>query len=298
MDKAQAPVWSAQRGNTPEVPGLSRELEGGIGLTVLAKSADWSPSFVTLSVKERYTKVWNLVGPGGRRYSLVTDASDMGPRSLLVERLPENDAEELWIEAKVPVIYDPRLPGRALKRKWRPLWREWPGLLEGELEVLLVELEKGFDALVGLGPGSTPAGDDFLAGFAIALRWTGFKGQLVDLSKAERKTTWFSHQMLRDAFDGMTWARAKDLLMALSGDDERDVRSALARVLSLGHTSGKAWLSGFGFGLLYVADKAVTRTEGVINEGTGPRQHSKKTSPVMFTRKEEDPSSRPINTKL
>ena len=200
-------------------------------------------------LKERYRKVCNLIS-NGRRFSLVLHYKDMGPRSLLVDSF--EDVSDLVIfdsaSLEVPVIYDPRVfQTNSISKRWDALFKEWHMFLTDELEILLFTLKSdGYDSLVGLGPGSTPAGDDFLAGVHIGLRWVGRKlGKVISFRNLESRTTWFSSCMLRDSARGLTWFRSKKLLEALSNGTGEDIEDALNEVLSVGHTSGKAWLSGY-----------------------------------------------------
>lgn len=180
----------------------------------------------------------------------MLDYKDMGPRSLLVDSF-DDVADHLLIDSenlKVPVIYDPNIPqASSISRRWNALFGEWYMLLDDELEILLFTLNNdGYDALVGLGPGSTPAGDDFLTGMHIALRWMGHNFEnVISFRNLESRTTWFSSCMLRDAACGLTWYRSKKLLEALSKGADGEVEDALNELMSMGHTSGRAWISGF-----------------------------------------------------
>ena len=163
-----------------------------------------------------------LVRPG-RRFSLVTSELDMGPRTALVDRLPriEGDRVDAHMNAGrgcvpglaelvvgAPVIYDPALPPGGPRSRWMPLAREWLGLLQGDLEVLAAPASEGrLHDLTGLGPGSTPAGDDFLTGFIVGCVWTGRpRPPMPDPSR----TTWLSAEILRDAAEGLVWRRGRD----------------------------------------------------------------------------------------
>ena len=143
----------------------------------------------------------------------------------------------------VPVRYDPSLPSGSMNLRWIPLVREWNSLLEGELELLAAPgRDRRFGDLLGLGPGSTPAGDDFLAGYSIGRLWFG--APALSLSDTSR-TTWLSAEILRDAAEGLLWKRSKDLLESLSLDDAATLLKTVARIFDWGHTSGRAWLAGF-----------------------------------------------------
>jgi len=126
--------------------------------------------------------------------------------------------------------------------RWVPLVCEWGSLLEEELESLAAPArERRFGDLLGLGPGSTPAGDDFLAGYTTGRLWLGAPvSPLPDTSR----TTWLSAEILRDAADGLVWKRSKDVLESLSLNDAAALLKAVERILNWGHTSGRAWLAG------------------------------------------------------
>ena len=126
--------------------------------------------------------------------------------------------------------------------RWVPLVCEWSSLLEEELESLAAPArERRFGDLLGLGPGSTPAGDDFLAGYTTGRLWLGTPvPPLPDTSR----TTWLSAEILRDAADGLVWKRSKDVLESLSLNDPAALLKAVERILGWGHTSGRAWLAG------------------------------------------------------
>ena len=199
-----------------------------------------------LRVREIYTRTVNLEEPErGRRYSIVTSEDDFGPRTWVADALPplrQGELLSLHVEG-VPVRYDPSLPSGSMNLRWIPLVREWSSLLEEELELLAAPgRDRRFGDLLGLGPGSTPAGDDFLAGYSIGRLWFG--APALSLSDTSR-TTWLSAEILRDAAEGLLWKRSKDLLESLSLDDAATLLKAVARIFDWGHTSGRAWLAGF-----------------------------------------------------
>jgi hypothetical protein len=103
--------------------------------------------------------------------------------------------------------------------------------------------------LAGLGPGLTPAGDDFLAG-AMLWAWLAhpapqaFCQALV--SCAAPQTTLLSAALLRAAGRGECSATWHTLLEELAVSGEHALPpEAVARVLSYGHTSGADTLAGF-----------------------------------------------------
>jgi hypothetical protein len=101
--------------------------------------------------------------------------------------------------------------------------------------------------LVGLGPGLTPSGDDFLAGFLIALRRLGRGDHAEALAAsvvplAARATNAISAAHLAHAAAGEISARLIEVLdrIAAGGDAE----ALLDRVETIGHTSGWDCLAG------------------------------------------------------
>jgi hypothetical protein len=113
----------------------------------------------------------------------------------------------------------------------------------------------GAAALAGLGPGLTPAGDDFLLGVMAGLRtWPQFlagRGLSVEeacqtiYKAATGRTNLLSMALLRSAKEGMFGEAWHILLAALRQGKAREVREAADRVLGFGGTSGADALSGF-----------------------------------------------------
>ena len=113
----------------------------------------------------------------------------------------------------------------------------------------------GATALAGLGPGLTPAGDDFLLGLMAGLRtWPQFlagKGLSVEeacqaiYGAAVERTNLLSMALLQSAREGMFGEAWHILLAALRQGKAAEVRGAADRVLGFGGTSGADALSGF-----------------------------------------------------
>ena len=110
-------------------------------------------------------------------------------------------------------------------------------------------------ALLGLGPGLTPAGDDFSGGafFARALlaragivdaaAWQA--GASAVRTAAARLTHPIGAALLGDLLAGEGWAPLHDLAAALARDDEPAALDAAGRLTRLGHSSGWDLLAGF-----------------------------------------------------
>jgi hypothetical protein len=133
----------------------------------------------------------------------------------------------------------------------------------------LVAFEKGWETLLGLGPGLTPACDDFLVGFLAAhkLFSSSFNNALEDYELkgklregARIKTVPIAHQFLTYALEGVF---SETLYLALDdladhdhreGGDrhvhpERDGIEPIEYFLKWGHSSGTDTLTGSVFGL-------------------------------------------------
>ncbi|MFE6808537.1 DUF2877 domain-containing protein [Streptomyces sp. NPDC057681] len=100
------------------------------------------------------------------------------------------------------------------------------------------EVRRAARALIGLGPGLTPSGDDILCGALLASRAWG--GPLAPLSEAVAdaflRTPLLSAALLRHAVRGECVPQAHAFLRALSGDVP--LEPALRELLAVGHHSG------------------------------------------------------------
>jgi hypothetical protein len=125
------------------------------------------------------------------------------------------------------------------------------------------QLREAVRALVGLGSGSTPGGDDVLAGMLAGLHATGRDVLVQQVWVAARdrlaaRTTLVSADLLRLAAAGHACAEAIAVLRATARPDfavELDV--ALDRLLRVGHTSGADLATGLAIGLLAPSHGAI-----------------------------------------
>ncbi len=119
-------------------------------------------------------------------------------------------------------------------------------LRSGSVDAVLVAAAR----LVGLGEGSTPAGDDYLVGVLHALPLSG-GGRAESLplaalaSVGEGRTTAVSASWLAAAARGEASSVWRALLDALAAGDEPAARGAAGAVRVTGHTSGAFSLRGF-----------------------------------------------------
>lgn len=106
-----------------------------------------------------------------------------------------------------------------------------------------------FSDLVGLGPGLTPSGDDFLGGILIALRFLGLKDEAarfyqaaLPLFRLNRNPISTAH--FRAAAEGAASEALHDAMSALALGRREALKAALVQVDGIGHTSGWDSLAG------------------------------------------------------
>ncbi|CAN5509473.1 hypothetical protein BH10CHL1_BH10CHL1_18160 [soil metagenome] len=165
-----------------------------------------------------------------------------------------------WLHENLQVIASPLFTftpndSATLPRVATPLI-EW--LLQSLHEGDQGQIVQAAQQLAGLGPGLTPAGDDFLMGLMAAL--TLFQpalGQNLSSTAARvmigvaaaQQTTRLSAQWLQAAARGEFGVAWHQLAAALAKADQVSITQALRRILASGATSGADALAGFGKGL-------------------------------------------------
>ena len=121
-------------------------------------------------------------------------------------------------------------------------------------------VEQDVRSLVGAGPGLTPSGDDVLSGALLGLRlhsaaarelvptlWAAVRGRL-------GATTDLSAALLTEASQGYAVPPVVRLGAALAGGRTGDLSPLVARVRSIGHTSGSDLLAGLAGALEALQD--------------------------------------------
>ncbi len=136
-----------------------------------------------------------------------------------------------------------------------PRWHELEGLLRDVRPPVDPDLDP--HDLLGRGPGLTPAGDDVLAGWLLAVHHVDDlrAAPAAVLAAAPTATTALSATLLQEAAAGRGVLAAVAMADALGG--RGDVAPALDRLLRVGHTSGVA----LAFGLLRGARLVTSRGE-------------------------------------
>lgn len=168
------------------------------------------------------------------------------------DKLPMEGLAALVMAAGDPA---PRNPvARAAANEIATLVAQLPGMLDSEL--LELHSRRAFTMLLGLGPGLTPSGDDFIGGIMLALTaldrtrlrdaiWDALTPELGDL------TTEISAMHLSAAADGMGAEAVHELANAVLEGDEAAIPAYLDRVARIGHCSG--WDTTAGFALTIAA---------------------------------------------
>jgi hypothetical protein len=103
--------------------------------------------------------------------------------------------------------------------------------------------------LIGLGPGLTPSGDDYLGGVLVGLRWLGRGAQADSLwrwlePRLEPRTSAISAAHLAAAATGQVHEALHEVLDDLAAWQAPDLHPSLARLDAVGHTSGWDALAG------------------------------------------------------
>lgn len=138
--------------------------------------------------------------------------------------------------------------------------RTIPALLRATRDLQFNDAMTSIRPLIGLGPGLTPSGDDFLVGYLAGLWCTAgnhpsrvrfLKTLGSELSEAARNTNDISYAHLRSATKGHTSEPIATLAQRLKQDHHLSgVRAATQAALQIGHTSGSDGVLGLLLGCL------------------------------------------------
>ncbi|HEX3620805.1 MAG TPA: DUF2877 domain-containing protein [Acidimicrobiales bacterium] len=134
-----------------------------------------------------------------------------------------------------------------------------PRLAQAAAALERAELAGVVEALAGVGPGLTPAGDDALAGILVVARAAGgnaAEASLVSLA-ARARTNDIARAFLSWAARGQSVAPVHAVLAAAAGLDVATATVALGRLLQYGHSSGADLALGLRLGVcVFVAPVA------------------------------------------
>jgi len=151
-------------------------------------------------------------------------------------------------------------------------------LVDATSEFRTSNAEIAMTALIGLGAGGTPAGDDFLVGFLAGLRVTGglarptrraFLDSVVRRTRSLlERTSDVSRVYLAAAADGEVSERLTNLAAAIAGGAPASTASRVAKeAIAVGHTSGADATLGFLLGTAARGPVRIARSVGpLLNE--------------------------------
>ncbi len=258
-----------------------------LNLPQLAVSSSWS-------ILSHHHHACNLLADDGTLVALVSEAPGNGPfhivapqarfdglapRQSIKWRARQIELAHFAVDLQMVQRWNPQLPPlhppitsaqltpyRALATMRSTLYSGSPSvttraqqgiqrLCQGVMQADNEMLQQGTIALAGLGPGLTPAGDDFLVGFLMALTKEG-NGQ-EKLSRACRlianyaaaTTTQLSARWLECAGEGHFGEEWHQLVRAINSGIDGQIAQAMTRILNTGATSGADALCGFFVGL-------------------------------------------------
>ncbi|TYB83805.1 MAG: DUF2877 domain-containing protein [Kosmotoga sp.] len=218
-------------------------------------SSDWDRECRIFNVITKYKDVINLCDHKGSRYSLLRYENDFLPRSAITDNftIPNGNKEKVMvITYGAEEGFSPKIDYKFPKIRWKNIWREWLEFLNIEPLNVMIKYLDNLEFLIGLGTGTTPAGDDFLTGYitgSFCIKKSLKTDFIEKIMKNLYKTTWFSRQMLEDALSGFIWKRGKEICSALSENSMKKLIKSISNIDSWGHLSGKAWLAGFAYAI-------------------------------------------------
>ncbi|NEE02135.1 DUF2877 domain-containing protein [Phytoactinopolyspora halotolerans] len=167
--------------------------------------------------------------------------------------LPEITVSAIrWWQPRRPLVADPvgavRRAGRCPAPDLDAPVLEAAAGLACALHSTALRLDESVTALLGLGPGLTPAGDDVLAGAVVAFRSirSSVADELTEVISAAApptRTTAVSAALLRYACEGHCVPELARFLGCLSAP-QANVIAAYRELLGVGHTSGAGLYAG------------------------------------------------------
>ena len=172
------------------------------------------------------------------------------------------------VDLSAAVAWSPRLPAAARVRSADrlPVAGELLGVPAAAVHIRALRAglrandvavaEQASVALIGLGIGLTPSGDDFLVGLLAGLEASDHPMRdalaAVIAREAPGRTTTFGVALLEHACRGEFSQRLHDVLVAVAARDAAGLRRAIARATAYGATSGADTMAGLS-GALAVA---------------------------------------------
>jgi Protein of unknown function (DUF2877) len=144
------------------------------------------------------------------------------------------------------------LCGQPLSFPMQPAQARFDAVRHALLTADLQAFEAAALRVLGLGPGLTPSGDDFLGALLFTLRHApvpAWRGRMAAvhaglLAAAATATNPISAALLQDLMRGRSYRALHELLQALQGGHAADVQHAAQALLGVGASSGADMLAG------------------------------------------------------
>jgi hypothetical protein len=213
----------------------------------LSAAMEWNPSGLEATKRTPPAEMWAFFRQLLRVLTLLEVPDGMGGGVCMAYAL---------VEKRSPPSF---LPGTLIKRVRDSMLGLAGACLEQDLGAVI---RRGRE-LIGLGPGLTPSGDDFLGGLLFAARslrraypenfpWTEeAMSELLDWART--RTHPISHAIFSDLALGDGPEPLHDLVAGLLGGTDFDpVMKAAFRLTAIGHSSGWDMLAGVMTGMLMV----------------------------------------------
>lgn len=120
-------------------------------------------------------------------------------------------------------------------------------------------ISKGLKQLCGKGPGFTPAGDDFIAGYLATSNWLSDTMKLGDAvipgNDFSVLTTWTSFKLIEYGARNLLDDQAQHMINCIARNNIDAYISALGLISKRGHTSGLDFATGMTIALFTAADR-------------------------------------------
>ena len=212
-----------------------------VGDTLAVQGLQRCPRFSCQSSYDPFTGAMDSLPRLQRLQQLCNDA-DKGDGILAY--IGRFDAEMLCSRRRIPGLTESRIP------------RIVSILVSGILENKEHLIDEGICGLLGVGPGSTPSGDDFLFGFLTGIvhvrpehcQQAAKKMAQHLVQKAPRLTTFMSAEYIKYGVKGLYHQRLGEMIHAFGAGAEQEMISKARELIQLGHCSGVDLLVGFVYG--------------------------------------------------
>ncbi len=262
-------------------------------LSLTSNSKNWLENSSKPKILHVFDKVCNLINEKREVLSIVNTEIGNGPFNLVIED-DILFSRYLGVESSISIIHNQiNLADLSINtgntRFWnsRPDWKrlhdkkekiadrlerfpipapQFPNSLARSFSSALADADRLTtkniaSKLAGLGEGLTPAGDDFMMG-ALHASWIVHPPEIASalareiVETAPALTTSLSAAWLRSAGKGEAGILWHNFFNALITDDPQAIEIQIAKLLSIGHTSGADAFAGFMSTLMHAEEKS------------------------------------------